>query len=227
MPEKVESKTVKSDDDIKKLQGQVREAFKCTWDKLLDVMKSDYMEGFHRLRFGQLGRRPLGNDSLTLQEQLTQTSHALATLAAAKRLWNKYPDCKGLELHLTTSGGRDIKSIRKDKEGVALVEAEVFATVDPNGSEKLKREITALTKCPKAKHRFVFFYCPPNLPCPIEPRKKQAEDGGVRIIRLGKAEVMGDCPTLAAEPASVDEARALRGIGWDGDLDAMRSNRAP
>ena len=33
--------------------------------------------------------------------------------------------------------------------------------------------------------------------------------------------------TLAAEPASVEEARALRGIGWEGDLDAMRSNRAP
>ena len=32
--------------------------------------------------------------------------------------------------------------------------------------------------------------------------------------------------TLAAETASVSEARELRGIGWDGDLDAMRSNRA-
>ena len=31
---------------------------------------------------------------------------------------------------------------------------------------------------------------------------------------------------LAAEPASVAEARALRGSGWEGDLDAMRSNRA-
>ena len=31
--------------------------------------------------------------------------------------------------------------------------------------------------------------------------------------------------TLAAEPASVDEARAFRGIGWEGDLEAMRSNR--
>ena len=29
--------------------------------------------------------------------------------------------------------------------------------------------------------------------------------------------------TLAAEPASLDEARAMRGSGWDGDLDAMRS----
>ena len=33
--------------------------------------------------------------------------------------------------------------------------------------------------------------------------------------------------TLAAEPATLDEARALRGIGWDGDLDAMRSGRSP
>ena len=28
---------------------------------------------------------------------------------------------------------------------------------------------------------------------------------------------------LAAEPASVDEASALRGTGWEGDLDEMRS----
>ncbi len=31
--------------------------------------------------------------------------------------------------------------------------------------------------------------------------------------------------TLATESASVDEARALRGIGWEGDLGAMRSDR--
>ncbi len=31
--------------------------------------------------------------------------------------------------------------------------------------------------------------------------------------------------TLAAEPLSIDEARALRGIGWKGDLEAMRANR--
>ena len=31
--------------------------------------------------------------------------------------------------------------------------------------------------------------------------------------------------TLAAEPISVDQARALRGIGWEGDFDEMRSSR--
>ena len=33
--------------------------------------------------------------------------------------------------------------------------------------------------------------------------------------------------TLAAEPASVDEACAMRGIGWEGDLDLMRTTRSP
>ncbi len=31
---------------------------------------------------------------------------------------------------------------------------------------------------------------------------------------------------LAAEPLPVNEARALRGIGWEGDLDAMRTGRS-
>ena len=32
--------------------------------------------------------------------------------------------------------------------------------------------------------------------------------------------------TLAAEPVSIDEALALRGIGWEGDLDEMRSSHS-
>lgn len=32
--------------------------------------------------------------------------------------------------------------------------------------------------------------------------------------------------TLAAEPVSSEEGRALRGIGWEGDLDEMRSSRS-
>ena len=31
---------------------------------------------------------------------------------------------------------------------------------------------------------------------------------------------------LAGEPLGVDEARSLRGSGWDGDLDEMRASRA-
>lgn len=32
--------------------------------------------------------------------------------------------------------------------------------------------------------------------------------------------------SLAAEPLSLDEARALRGSGWEGDLDTMRADRS-
>ena len=31
--------------------------------------------------------------------------------------------------------------------------------------------------------------------------------------------------TVAAEPLDLDQARALRGSGWDGDLDVLRSDR--
>ncbi len=31
--------------------------------------------------------------------------------------------------------------------------------------------------------------------------------------------------TVAGEPLDVDDARRLRGSGWDGDLDEMRTNR--
>ena len=31
---------------------------------------------------------------------------------------------------------------------------------------------------------------------------------------------------IAAEPLTLDQARELRGSGWDGDLDEMRSTRA-
>jgi Arc/MetJ family transcription regulator len=33
--------------------------------------------------------------------------------------------------------------------------------------------------------------------------------------------------TLAVESASIDEARALRGSGWEGDLESMRTDRRP
>ena len=32
--------------------------------------------------------------------------------------------------------------------------------------------------------------------------------------------------TVAAEPLSLDEARRLRGSGWEGDLEEMRRGRA-
>jgi Arc/MetJ family transcription regulator len=33
--------------------------------------------------------------------------------------------------------------------------------------------------------------------------------------------------TVAGEPHDIEAARALRGSGWDGDLDDLRSSRSP
>jgi Arc/MetJ family transcription regulator len=33
--------------------------------------------------------------------------------------------------------------------------------------------------------------------------------------------------TVAGEPLSLDQARRLRGSGWEGDLDQMRVSRVP
>lgn len=32
---------------------------------------------------------------------------------------------------------------------------------------------------------------------------------------------------IAIRPATLEEARAMQGSGWDGDLDEMRANRFP
>ncbi len=32
--------------------------------------------------------------------------------------------------------------------------------------------------------------------------------------------------TIAAEPLSLNKAKAMRGSGWDGDLDEMRANKS-
>ena len=45
-----------------------------------------------------------------------------------------------------------------------------------------------------------------------------------RLATKGEAIILA-LRKLAAECVSVNEARSLQGIGWEGDLDAMRSNR--
>jgi hypothetical protein len=150
-------------------------------------MESGYMEVFHEVRFAKFAQRPLGNHSPTLKEQLTmaeqfnQSSHALTTLAAAKRLLKTHPDCGGLKLNLTTTSGRDIKSCAKDEHGAALVEAEVFATVDTNYNGKLSKEIEDLNKNSDAKHRYVFFYCPSDN---HEPSERCVQDEKIPILRF-------------------------------------------
>ncbi len=80
--------------------------------------------------------------------------------------------------------------------------------------------------------------CPHSFPLPVYPwcmsrTNIDIDDRAcadvMRRYRLTtkRAAVNFALRTLAAEPLSVDEARALRGTGWDGDLETMRSGRPP
>ena len=58
------------------------------------------------------------------------------------------------------------------------------------------------------------------------------EDACAEVMRRYRLATKRDAVNLAlrivaAEPLSVDEARGLRGSGWDGELEAMREGRTP
>lgn len=106
----------------------------------------------------------------------------MASLAAARHLLDWFPDCGGLRLHLGTSRGRDIESIRPD-----VVEAEVFAAVDPNNDDKINKDIGRLAES-NANNLYVFFYSPGyrvGRRCDLE-----LPDTRVRVWALDRAEVM-------------------------------------
>ena len=115
--------------DVKRWQQTVRTAADRFNQELMDV-GGDPMEVLYKLKFERFGYDPVSDHRLNAGEQLDQTFHTMAQLAAAQRLLECHPNCDGLRLNLTTDSGTDITSVAED-----VVAAEVFATVhhDNNG----------------------------------------------------------------------------------------------
>ena len=171
---------------IERLQQRVRNAARHT-RAALDALSTDPMEALYMIRFNEFGHHPLEDRPLNLIEQLNQTSTIMASLAAARHLLERFPNCGGLRLNPGARRGRDIESISLNEEGFHLVEAEVFAAVDPANNDKLNKDIARLAGS-KAECRFVFFYCPgisPGLQCP-----QAAADTGIEVWALGRDDVM-------------------------------------
>ena len=58
------------------------------------------------------------------------------------------------------------------------------------------------------------------------------DEACLAVMRLYRPETKREAVNLAlrrlaAEPLDLEEARAMRGSGWQGDLDEMRASRAP
>ena len=193
-------KVVHNADDIEELRVQICEAAKKARENL-DRLTKDPMEALYKLKLRPSGYKLLERDpnaSDNLIEQLNQTFTMLATLAAARRLLDSFPETKykGLQLNLGRAHGRDIKS--KDWN---LVEAEVFVAVKPRNNHKLKEDVHRVGES-NATYRYVFFHCPdeksgrrPDL----EDKHKEylGKQPGIKVViwSLEKSEIMweDDC----------------------------------
>ena len=146
---------VHNDRELQHLQEQVRRAAHLTRTRL-ETLNLDSMGALYTLKFEECGYHPVSGHQLNLIEQLNQTFTVMASLAAARFLfeWFPEPELGGLRFHLATQPGRDIESINPN-----VVEAEVFTAVRPNNNRKLRTEIRSLSQSP-AVNRYVFFYAP-------------------------------------------------------------------
>lgn len=124
--------------------------------KLDEIMSClDPIELLRKIKFEQIGCAPLDPQrSLNFIEQLNQTFTYLASFKAAKLLYERHAGLKLLTLNLGTTSGSDIES--EFDGGIA---AEVFAAVNPNSNNKLRKDIDKVSAI-NAKHKYVFFMCP-------------------------------------------------------------------
>ena len=176
-------------EEIQKLREQIQYAARRTY-RTLNNLGSDPMGALYKLKFSRAGYDPFGVSSDNFVEQLHQTFTMMATLAAARRLLQDFPELEsgGLHLNLGNTSGIDIKS--KDSNALA---AEVFAQVSPDNNGKLGKEVRKL--CGRNfNHRFVFFYSPhyePKRQKRLEKRYfPEDENPKVQIWALDKSEIM-------------------------------------
>lgn len=171
-------KKVRSLSDIEALQEGVRKAAQYACANL-NALKANPLEALHTLKFEEYGYHPLvEGQRVNLIEQLNQTFTILASLAASRLLMKWFPESDGLYLNLGTAPGRDIESITH-----GVVEAEVFAAVNPRNNNKLSKDIRRLADS-QAAHRYVFFYAPGH-----DSGRQQHQDG-VQVWALEWQEII-------------------------------------
>ena len=174
---------IKDLSQLRREQEKVRQAARTTREKL-KKLSDDPLDALHTLRFDRYAHHPWEDRELNLIEQLNQTFTALTSLAAVRRLMKMewFPRSGGLRLNLGAAPGRDIEGICQ-----GIVEAEVFAAVNPKNNGKLKKDIDRM-KNARAENLYVFFYapsCTSGRKCKLEVR-----DSGVQVWALCRREIM-------------------------------------
>lgn len=159
------------EEDLDRLENAVTTAAQVTIEQLrILITTASGLDALSRLRFTETGRDPLDvNRSLNLVEQMNQTFTYLASIAGARWLLHRHPECIPLTLNLGTTSGSDIES------KCGNFAAETFAATHPGSNDKLRKDVLKIQKS-SAAHKFVFFLSP------ISPNVKVGPD--VAVIQL-------------------------------------------
>ena len=178
---------VKDISELETLQKNLLEQIRANGHRALEnlnKLNTDPLDALHLLRFETAGFHPLEGHELNLSEQLNQTFHVLATLAAARLLLDWFPDSGGLKLNPTTGSGNDIKSIIPEQ-----ISSEVLTATHPsNNPKKVKADFKKVyDSC--ARHRYIFYYVPSLTPG-HQPTLEKKEYKGVKVWALAEHEVM-------------------------------------
>jgi len=143
--------TIKNVDDIEDYIEKVR----ANAEKAVRQIKNypgPNAELLSKLRFEEMGWHPLEDRRINFVEQMNQTTTFLASLYAAKRLFQWHDKCEGLNMNMGAISGFDIESLSPN-----YIHAEVFASVQPSNNNKLRRDIERLKIKSKAQNKYVFF----------------------------------------------------------------------
>ena len=98
--------------DLDRLEAIIVASAEATVRDLKNLVDSrNALHALAVLKFTEAGKDPLDPERpLNIEQQLNQSFMYLASIGAARWLWQRHPDCAPLVLNLGTASGSDIES---------------------------------------------------------------------------------------------------------------------
>lgn len=151
----MKQRLISSVSELDALEESIVTAARATAERLAtDLSQPNALVAMARLKFTSSGCDPLDlQRSLNFVEQLNQSFTYLATIEAARWLFERHQEHAPFILNLGTSPGADIASAD------CAVAAEVFAATHPDSNNKLRKDM-AKVRSTNAVRRYVFYLSP-------------------------------------------------------------------
>lgn len=146
--------TISTIQEAESIKGVIIKSCNSTTKRIQSfISDSDGMDFFHMIKFTQIGKDPIKDNSLNFIEQLNQTFTYLVSIEAVKFLLKLHPEHAPYTMNLGTQNGYDIISTNGN------IIAEVFSATSPTSNDKLNKDCQKLIVNETAHSKYVFFYC--------------------------------------------------------------------